>query len=284
MFALVPEGVRRKLWSISTWLVWFAGYSCLLLLGHYLLVDIFGLIEEDSVWLGFIKVVTTFLWAVIGFSFMFIVTERYEMVDKVEQGLKNNLQNIEDIYLTQQEKESTLDDQTPGHFWVLLAGDEICGMLGLAPSSQTPLYDQRPTLLPIWKQVLISLGMPLSSSLNNNINNQLKKEIIPSQPPHTATIVRWSVINEYQQCGLSSLLIHRAMTWANESGLTDVYAITSEVEMAAEQILEKRHGFKLISKKRTGWFGSYEHIWVCSVENWVEKNKNHVNSKFSRKK
>ncbi|CAO3633297.1 unnamed protein product [Cunninghamella echinulata] len=211
---------------------------------------------------------------------MFVITEQFEMVDKVEQGLKNDLDNIDNIYL-QQPEEGNDNKESTGHFWVLLAGEDICGMLGLAPSSPSPIYDQRSSLLPIWKQVLIALGLPFSSSTQKE---QEKKEIIPSQPPQTATIVRWAIANEYQRCGLSSLLIHRAMTWAHESGLTDVYAITNEVEMAAEQILEKRHGFKLVSKKKLGWFGSYECIWRCSVDTWIEKNKNHVNSKFTQRK
>ncbi|KAI8336594.1 hypothetical protein BC941DRAFT_427542 [Chlamydoabsidia padenii] len=313
LFALVPEGVRRKLWSVSTWLVWFTGYTLLLkLVPTYVLLTLFPSLDiETSKWVSFVKVVLTFGWALIGFSAMFIVTERFEIAEKVHAGLANDLNDPEAVYLqyepmdennkdnrvrqrrtttTNDEEEeeeedngdANVDEHIPGHFWVLLANDEVCGMMGLAPASKEPLFDSRPHVLPIWKQVVQSMGGIVGISLFATARSSPSKRqvIIASRPQHTATIVRWAVANEYQQCGLSSLLIHRALTWAKENGLTDVYATTNEVQMAAEQILEKRHGFKLVKKQKIGWFGRYECLWVCHVDDWVEQNKNHVNSRF----
>ncbi|KAI8081477.1 uncharacterized protein BX664DRAFT_340482 [Halteromyces radiatus] len=290
LFALVPEGVRRKLWSASTWIIWFLGYSILLtVVPNYLVKMVFpGVDIETSYWIKLLKLVLTFVWAMVGFSAMFIITERFEITDKVEQALANDLNDPDSVYLhyeqddnakVRRRKVSTeLDEVMPGHFWVLLANEEVCGMVGLAPASDHPLLDQRPHILPIWKQVIKSLHLPIPfSSSSSSVDRPV---IIPAQPQHTATIARWAIANDYQQCGLSSLLIHRVMTWAQENELTDIYAITNEVQMAAEQILQKRHGFQLVKKNKIGWFGRYECIWKCHVDDWVEQNKNHVNSKF----
>jgi GNAT superfamily N-acetyltransferase len=304
LFALVPEGVRRKLWSVTTWVIWFTGFTLLLkLVPKYVLKAIFPSVDlETSNGVAFFKVILTFIWALVGFSAMFIVTERFEIAEKVHQGLTNDLNDPEAVYLqyepleennkddnskvrqrktTRSEDDTDVDEHIPGHFWVLLANDEVCGMMGLAPASKEPLLDSRPLILPIWKQVVQALGRNVGLSLFETVSSTTQRPvIIAAQPQHTATIVRWAVANEYQQCGLSSLLIHRALTWAKENGLTDVYATTNEIEMAAEQILEKRHGFKLVKKQKIGWFGRYECLWVCHVDDWVEQNKNHVNSRF----
>ncbi|ORZ19609.1 hypothetical protein BCR42DRAFT_410108 [Absidia repens] len=307
LFALVPEGVRRKLWSVMTWVIWFVVYTLLLkVVPKHVIQPLFPSLDiENSNWIPVLKVMLTFGWAVAGFSAMFIVTERFEITEKVQQGLLNDLNDPESVYLqyepldenpsinkdkVRQRKSATtndgdstdVDDHIPGHFWVLLANDEVCGMMGLAPASKQPLLDSRPQVLPIWKQVVQSIGRCFFISLfeSSSTSSSNRPVIIPSQPQHTATIVRWAVANEYQQCGLSSLLIHRALTWAKENGLTDVYATTNEVEMAAEQILQKRHGFDLVKKQKIGWFGRYECTWVCHVDDWIEQNKNHVNSKF----
>ncbi|ORX57476.1 hypothetical protein DM01DRAFT_1334093 [Hesseltinella vesiculosa] len=291
MFALVPEGVRRKLWSPFTWLIWLVGYGILLTVMPRVLVRYAGF-TEPSMWMTAARVAITFCWALFGFSLMFIVTERFEMVDKVEQGLENDLKDPESIYLKyeapfdddeedeKQQKQQKQQEHRPGHFWILLADDEPCGMLGLAPASDTPKLDQRANACPIWKQVARSL---CGNRVQFGAGYSRLPTVIPSGSAHTATIVRWAVANHYQQCGLSSLLMHRAMTWAHEAGIKEVYAITNEVELAAEQILEKRHGFKLVRKRKIGWFGRHHAIWSCKVDAWMEVNGNHVNSRFRPK-
>ncbi|KAI8074694.1 hypothetical protein BC940DRAFT_288859 [Gongronella butleri] len=311
MFALVPEGVRRKLWSPLTWIVWFVGYGALLMTVPRALVRFAGM-DNESMWMTGVRMFVTFAWALFGFSVMFIVTERFEMVDKVEQALENDLKDPEAIYLKyeapfddededeevadddeasrrkqQQEEKKKLNWQQqqeqevhrPGHFWLLLADDEPCGMLGLAPAFDAPKMDQRTNLAPIWKQVLRALS---GNRFQFGANSQ-PLAVIPSGPAHTATIVRWAVANQFQQCGLSSLLMHRAMTWAHDAGIRDVYAITNEVELAAEQILEKRHGFRLVRRHKIGLFGRYRAVWVCKVVEWMAVNGNHVNSRFKPK-
>ncbi|CAO3596940.1 unnamed protein product [Absidia cylindrospora] len=272
LFALVPEGVRRKLWSVMTWVIWFVVYTLLLkTVPKHVVQPLFPSLDiENSNWIPVLKVVLTFGWAVAGFAAMFIVTERFEITEKVQQGLLNDSNDPEFAttkMATNDGDATDVDDHIPGHFWVLLANDEVCGMMGLAPASKQPLVDSRPQVLPIWKQVVQSIGRCFFISLfeSSSTSSSNRPVITPSQPQHTATIVRWAVANEYQQC---------------ENGLTDVYATTNEVEMAAEQILEKRHGFHLVKKHKIGWFGRYECTWVCHVDDWIEQNKNHVNSKF----
>ncbi|KAL0089618.1 hypothetical protein J3Q64DRAFT_1729444 [Phycomyces blakesleeanus] len=311
-FALVPEGVRRKLWSPATWVVWFAVYSYLLMIVPVLLGGMDFPSWADTV----LKLFFTFSWGAIGFAALFIITDQFDTQDRVEYARQNDMKDPEVYYLNWNKKEVEVEDapkgssekkqvtfdkdakpateiirerkpeseQTPSHFWVLSMDGEPCGMVGLAINKDT-VFDQRPAQLAPWQKIGAGLFRRYNFSVPKFLDTPPKVEpkvFSKAHGPRTATLTRLTVKYDYQNCGLSTLLVNRALSWANENGIDRVYAETNEMMMAAEQILEKRHGFKRINKKSTGWFGQYEAEWECNVKEWVAKHEDQTKEAFKK--
>lgn len=166
-----------------------------------------------------------------------------------------------------------IDQQTKSHFWVLQMDNHICGMIGLIQYNEIQ-YDQRPLLPPGWKKIGQLLceryHLSIPSFLQFDPEQQDKKKILAQ--PHSsnthATLQRLAVKQEFQSCGLSTLLINRCLTWAYEQGITQVFAVTNEMQSKAAQILQKNHQFTLVKKEKKNWLGKYECTWVCDVQQW----------------
>ncbi|ORX54025.1 hypothetical protein DM01DRAFT_1335875 [Hesseltinella vesiculosa] len=165
---------------------------------------------------------------------------------------------------------------TQSHFWVLQMDNQLCGMVGLVQYTETQ-YDRRPRVTPGWKKMgqlfcgRYGLTVPHVFEFDPYQNPRVVAE---AHAPHTASLQRLAVKQEFQGCGLSTLLMNRALAWAHQQGLTHVYAVTNEMQSTAATILKDRHQFVRVKKERTGWFGQHEITWVCSVEEWYVKNAN----------
>ncbi|KAI8356167.1 hypothetical protein BD560DRAFT_200532 [Blakeslea trispora] len=303
-FSLVPEGVKRKLMSPLFWILWIAFYSYLLAIVPVLLSGL-----DAPAWASTaLKVFMTFAWCAVSFAGVFVVTDRFEVVDRVEHVRQNDLSNPDVYYLNwvKQEVEVTeeevvdqtkkrvtfdkdakpaievtrtqkpLDQQTPSHFWVLTLEGRACGMVGLAHYSER-IMSNRPTPPPAWKLMWVALleryRLPVPASFQN-LDQQMPRAIFAEpHEPKTATLQRLTVKADCQGCGLATLLIDRAISWAHEKGLERIEAVTNELEVQAERILSGKHGFKLISKQKKGWFGQYEKKWSCDVREWMEHHQ-----------
>ncbi|KAG0169385.1 hypothetical protein DFQ28_003695 [Apophysomyces sp. BC1034] len=314
-FALVPEGVRRKLWSPLTWAIWFGVYSYLLLIVPVLLS---GMNVPSWAPLA-LKVFFTFAWAAVWFAALFAATDRFEIVDKVECARQNDLSDPEVYYLNWIKREVIVDDeeseqeksnskkrvtfdkdakpavevvrerkpeseQTPSHFWVLAMEGTPCAMLGLA-CNREDIEDKRETLPAPWKRLGAAIFRRYHLTVPNifKASPTAKRDIFAkAHEPNTATLQRLAVKYEFQSCGLSTLLINRAINWAADHGIERVYATTDEMMMQAENVLQLRHGFKKVEKKRTGWFGQYEATWYCDVQEWKEKNNDKTKPQFKK--
>lgn len=308
-FTLVPEGVKCKLKSPLFWVVWFACYSYLLAIVPVLLS---GLPVPN--WASTaLKIFLTFAWAIVSFAGVFVVTDRFEVVDKVEQVRQNDLSDPEVYYLnwdkqeievmddTKQEQgkkrvtfdkdakpatelvrtQKPLEEQAPSHFWVLTLDNKYCGMIGLAHYNQT-IYSRRPAQPPALKLMGAALFRRYNLTVPEYFSN-LQDKMLPvvfAEPhqPNVATLGRLTVRPEYQGCGLSTFLIDRAMAWADEKGLKRVEAKTNELETKAADILRLHHGFKLIKKEKKGWFGQYEKTWACNVKDWIATHEAAANT------
>lgn len=288
---LIFESIRSKIWAAATWIVWFIGYTLLLLTVPKAATYLFG---ELPSWLDtIIRVFTTFTWAMIGFAILFIVCDRIEIPNRIEEAFANDLKDPELYYLNY-----TLDkdgnkvrkakkDQMPSHFWVLTLDDEVCGMIGLSCNAEDVL-EQR-TMMPVaWKQfvssVLYLLRLPVPAMLERGSIPEKKHIFAHKQIPKTATITRWAVRSELQTCGFSTLLINRAMTWASEHDINRVYAMTDECCMAAEQILASRHNFVIMKRYNLFYFGQYRKLFGCRVVEWMEKNGDKTRKVFQKSK
>ncbi|GAA5797000.1 hypothetical protein EDC94DRAFT_192056 [Helicostylum pulchrum] len=288
---LIYESIRSKLWAPITWLVWFTGFTLLLVTVPKAVVYLFGEIPgwADTI----LRILTTFVWAVVGFAAIFISCDRVELQNRVDEALANDLRDPELYYLN-----FTLDkdgnkvrkpkeEQVPSHFWVLTLDDEVCGMIGLSCNSEDVL-DQRPVMPVAWKQftvaVLELLRLPVPAMLEKGFVPEKKFVFAHKQIPKTASITRWAIRGELQTCGFSTLLINRAITWASEHDINRVYAMTDECCMAAEQILVKRHNFVIMKRFNLNYFGQYRKLFGCRVVEWMEKNGEKTRKVFSKSK
>ncbi|KAI9275758.1 hypothetical protein BDA99DRAFT_430919 [Phascolomyces articulosus] len=305
-FALVPEGVKRKLMSPAIWVIWIAVYAYLLAIVPVLLHGM-----NLPSWSGLVlRLFFTISWGLVGFSALFFLTDRFETVDRIEAIRQNDLSDPEIYYLNynKYEKEVTTspehtddeakkkrvtfdkdtkpatelvrellpeEERTPSHFWVLEADGVHCGMVGLA-CYKKPVLDARPVLGPAWQR----FGRWLCERYDLSIPNLFVTPeptnppvFADASPPHTATLQRMAVKYQFQGCGLGSILINRAMIWAHDHDIHTVLAFTNEMQSTAADILKKRHGFKLVRKVSKGWFGQYEAHWSCNVNTWMEKNQ-----------
>jgi hypothetical protein len=268
---LIPESIRSKLWSPWTWVVWFTVYSIVLIIIPRLVA-----VHVDEWVMNIIKVFLSFLWAAIGFAIIIIVSQRVETIDRIEEANANDLADPELFYLNYQynkngEKErKPQNEQVPSYFWVLTIDDEVCGMVGLT-SNKNDIQDQRKESLVGWKCLLASFFEMLHIPLQLNTYNTKgsKSVFIRKQIPNTATVTRWTVHPELLNHGFSTLLMNRLLTWSNEHGIDRVYADTNECCMAAEQIMERRHGFTLMKRTNVGLFGQYKKLFVSNVPEWI---------------
>ena len=341
-FALVPEGVKRKLMSPTVWILWVGVYAYLLAIVPVLLHGM-----NMPSWVDIVlRIFFTISWALVGFSALFFYTDRFETVDRIEAIRRNDLSDPEIYYLNYNKYEKVVttspehtedeapskgegssssstasptkdsndntnnnrdddkkhkkkkkkrvtfdkdtkpatelvrellpeDERTPGHFWILEADGVLCGIIGLACYNK-PVVDSRPHTGPAWQRLgrwfCERYGLSIPSMFEATVPTETRI-FEEATPPHTALLQRMAVKYQFQGCGLGSILINRAMIWANDHDIQTINAVTNELQGTAADILQKRHGFKLVKKIRKGWFGQYEAHWTCNVNTWMEKNQ-----------
>ncbi|KAI8140717.1 hypothetical protein BJV82DRAFT_519783 [Fennellomyces sp. T-0311] len=284
-YALVLEGVRAKLWAPMTWILWFAGYTGLMIL---IPNTIFGWDDRENTWPEyFLRLFISAAWAAIGFMMVFLKTERYDVREMIEEGRENDLSDPEVYYLNYEQDQDgkrvrkPASEQLPSHFWVLLVDGQICGMAALAMNSERVMSKRAPLGTPLQEVgafICRRLGLPVFSFLKPKLSYKVFGEETGDK---LAVLQRLAIDNDYQNCGLSTLLINRVMSWASEHGIEEVLATTTEVNMAAEQILTKRHDFKIIEKEKT-WLGNYHALLVCNVKEWMEKHNDQAKKFYKR--
>lgn len=289
---LVYESIRSKLWAFPTWIIWFAVYSALLICVPRA-INAFTTIPGWAMTL--VKLFTTFAWSVVGFATLFIASDRIELQNRIDEAMANDMKDPDLYYLNYKIDEDGKkvrrpeSEQVPSHFWVLTLDDEVCGMIGLSCNAQD-VEDARSTLPVAWKQFAVAvfelfrLPVPgfLLTQKPNLMKDGKKHTFAHQQIPKTATITRWAVRSELQTCGFSTLLLNRAMTWAQEHDINRVYAMTNECCMAAEQILVKRHGFVIMKRFNHNFFGEYSKLFGCRVNEWMEKNGEKTRKVFKK--
>lgn len=274
-YGLIPEGIRAKLWAPFTWIVWLGVYSALMMVVPTML---FEPEEINNSWPAFfLKLGISSLWAMIGFTFLFLQTERFQVVEEIAEAQQNDLSDPEVYYLNWSKEDGKAvrkpeSEQVPSHFWVLTVDNAVCGFIGLA-HYEDRVMNRRSNPGNSFQQVGSSFcrnaGLPVPSIFKPSSNIRVFAE---ASEPKTAVLRRLVIDNGYQNCGLSTLMISRALVWADEHGIEKVYAQVNELELAAEQVLTKRHGFKVLKKERTGLLGGKQLTLVCDVKEWVKKN------------
>ncbi|KAI8991643.1 hypothetical protein BDF20DRAFT_800186, partial [Mycotypha africana] len=105
-FALVPEGVKSKIKSFTFWVLWFMFYSYLLSLIPVVLAGMNWPQWASTV----LNIFISFAWFVVSFAGVFIYTDRFEVVDKVEKARQNDLSDPEIYYLNWTKEEVVCQD------------------------------------------------------------------------------------------------------------------------------------------------------------------------------
>ncbi|KAI8061792.1 hypothetical protein BC940DRAFT_309769 [Gongronella butleri] len=303
-FALVPEGVKAKLKSPLFWLGWLGIYAYLMMCVPIVL-DGMGL----PWWVyPVLRGIISLAWIVVAFAGLFVLTDRLDVVDRIEQARQNDLRDPECTYMNiikeecvvSDDKDKLEDDEgvkkrvtfdkdtkpatelvrrprdapTQSHFWVLQMDGQVCGTVGIVQYDETQ-YDERPRTPPGWKKI----GQLLCERYHLRVPQFLQFD--PYNPrvalagphePYTASLQRLAVKHEFQNCGLSTLMLNRALAWAHQQGIRHIYAVTNEMQTHAADILKSRHQFVRVKKERKGWLGKYEITWVCPVEEWFAKH------------
>lgn len=105
-FSLVPEGVKQKLMAPATWVIAVGVYAYLMAIVPVLLAGL-----DVPSWSSLaLKIFLTVAWTLVGFSALFVYTDRFELVDRIEHVRQNDLSDPEIYYLNYEKYERIVDD------------------------------------------------------------------------------------------------------------------------------------------------------------------------------
>ncbi|KAI9286184.1 hypothetical protein BC943DRAFT_321430 [Umbelopsis sp. AD052] len=193
-------------------------------------------------------------------------------------------------------------EKNDSHFWVLTVDDNVIGCIGLNHSqvdkmdkyyaepvkaaAKTPepverAVDQNSWLVKVFDAVakiddLISFCVVTG---HNTVVGVFRK-VVPrpdnvvlfkAHKQNEASLQRLAIKTEYQNHGLASVLIKRAILWAHQHKIEYLFATTDELQKQAASILSTKYGFQKVEVKKTGYYGR-ETLWRLDVNDWIEKS------------
>lgn len=108
-------------------------------------------------------------------------------------------------------------------------------------------------------------------TLNNEIVGCIGMDHNPAiHKPTEASVRRLAVKLDCQQHGLSTVLLKRVAFWAHAHQIEYLYAECDELQTNVPDILVKRHGYKLMEKKKQGLFGE-KSTFRLDVKLWMSQ-------------
>jgi N-acetylglutamate synthase-like GNAT family acetyltransferase len=254
---------------------------------------------------GFL-VVACFAFGIAGLLWY---VDKMVVSQRIERGFANDMGNIEKYYLGWIKEEQTVDGETQvqkvradesnfSNFWVLTVNGDIVGCAGLH-HNQLDITDkysgQRPKHLESlksdpavqnasWARLSYALAVVddfvrLCIVKFHNTLMDVYERVVPAKKSEVlfkahkaneATLQRLAIKTEYQDHGLSTVLIKRVILWAHSHKIEHLFATTDELQVKMGDILSKRHGFQQVSTKKTGLY-SHETLWKLDVKDWAEK-------------
>ncbi|KAG2179960.1 hypothetical protein INT43_003747 [Umbelopsis isabellina] len=229
---------------------------------------------------------------------------------RVERGFANDMSDIEKYYLGWIKEEHTEDGETHvqrvranetnySNFWVLTVNGDIVGCAGLHHNQSNitdKYFGQRPkhsseslqsdpvvqnaawamlssilaTIDDFVRLSIIKFHNTLLDVYERLVPTKTSEVIFKAHKENEATLQRLAIKTEYQDHGLSTVLVKRVILWAHSHKIEHLFATTDELQVKMAEILSKRHGFKQVSTKKTGFF-SHETLWELDVKDWAEK-------------
>ncbi|CEJ03769.1 hypothetical protein RMCBS344292_17747 [Rhizopus microsporus] len=295
-FNLVPQAVRLRLQSpflIALWL----GFYALLITTATRLANKY---EWPSILTLTFQVFVTLVSVGGGVVGLFWYLDKFDVTYRVVEGIENDLKEP-DVYYR-----GTPGDIRKGNFWVLTLNDEIVGCIGM-DHNQEPVIDQsvkeskyvraseRPSTadapeiqaaewkktayvlakLDDWIRLVLVGGFDFVRDIYLKLNNvqieeHCQKILFEAHKPQEASVRRLAVKLECQGHGLSTVLLKRVAFWAHAHQIEYLYAETDELQTKMAEILEKRHGYKLVSKEKLGYFRTRS-VYRLDVKLWMSQ-------------
>ncbi|KAI8096883.1 uncharacterized protein BX664DRAFT_325103 [Halteromyces radiatus] len=191
-----------------------------------------------------------------------------------------------------------------GQFWVLTVNDDVVGCIGVdqhtkpvmkkvdpsrrrryVRASEQPRMTSSPQVAQaewprtayvlaviddIVRQVLVGATDLVRDRFHTPNNKESPQEILfPVHQENEASVRRLAIKTEFQGHGLSTPLLKRVGFWAHSQNIDYLYAETDELQYEMEQVLEKRHGYKLVSRTKLGWYKTRS-VWKLDVKYWMQ--------------
>jgi GNAT superfamily N-acetyltransferase len=292
-FNLVPKAVRLRLQSPFVIGIWLALYALLITTATRLIHS-----WPPKLTLIF-QVFVTLASVGGGLVGLFWFLDKFDVTDRVIEGVENDLKEPDHYY------RGTPGQARQGNFWVLTLNDEIVGCIGMdhnqeqvtdsrkegtgyvraserpravdAPEIQTAEWKRTAYVLAKlddWIRLILvgvyDLFRDLYIQLGGKITSPKKKVLFEAHKPNEASVRRLAVKHECQNHGLSTVLLKRVAFWAHAHQIEYLYAETDELQTKCAEILEKRHGYKLVSKKKVGFFKT-KSVYRLDVKLWMSE-------------
>ncbi|SAL99057.1 hypothetical protein [Absidia glauca] len=314
----VPRGVKLRLlsWPPVIPTIWLGLFGSVL----QLTIKVVGPMGWPWFMMVGLYLALVFVSVGSGLAFLLWYVDRYDVSERVLDGIDNDVGDIESFYrswhtVDNKKKEHDDNDGTSkGQFWVLTVNDDVVGCIGVDQHTKPVMKKTDPSRLRTYvraseqprmaasaeishaqwprtayvlalvddcvRQVLVGATDLVrdrfkSSSTNGDAAGSTtapKEEqvLFPVHEKNEASLRRLAVKTEYQGHGLSTPLIKRAAFWAYSQNIDYLYAETDELQYEMEQILEKRHGYKLVSKTKLGGYKT-KSIWKLDVKYWMQQ-------------
>lgn len=193
-------------------------------------------------------------------------------------------------------------EKNDSHFWVLTVDDNVVGCVGLNHSQvdQMDKYYVEPVKAVAKSAETAEPAAGTSSWLVKAFDGIAKiddlisfcvvrvhntvvgvyRKVVPTpdnvimfkaHKKNEATLQRLAIKTEYQNHGLASVLIKRAILWAHQHKIEYLFATTDELQKKMVTILSTKYGFQKVEEKKTGYYGR-ETLWRLDVTEWIEKS------------
>ncbi|ORX50554.1 hypothetical protein DM01DRAFT_1409062 [Hesseltinella vesiculosa] len=204
----------------------------------------------------------------------------------------------------EQQQQRTRDESVKGQFWVLTVDGNVVGCIGAdqhakdvvkkfthSKSNQPMRVADLPQLRhstevtqASWPRiayglaciddfvrwVLVSCSEKLRRLVGLDAETDVTEILCRAQEPNEGTVRRLAIKTEFQNHGLSTPLLKRVAFWAHSQNIEYLFAETDELQIKMAQILEKQHGYQLVSTQKVGWYGS-KSLWRLDVKLWMQQ-------------
>lgn len=302
-FNLVPKGVRIRLQSPFILPIWIVFYG-------YLVTNIPKVVTNMGWGKEIMYAIQALITLVVfggGLIALLWYTDKFDITHRVIEGVENDLKEPDVYYrgtpdnirkgnfwvLTLNEEvvgcigmDQTLTpvlDDSVKHVPYVRASDRPRAVdapeIHEAEWKKTALYMAKADdlirlvlvgALDIIRDVIYKVRGITQAQVDAKKASEKETVLFEAHKPNEASVRRLAVKLECQNHGLSTVLLKRVAFWAHANQIEYLYADTDELQTKMADILVKRHGYTLVSKKKLGFFRS-KFTYKLDVKLWMSK-------------